>query len=77
MPIILRKDGYKFFFYSDEHPPVHIHVKKGGAKAKIVLEPIISIDYNHGFKPKEIKLIVNIILENYQLFINTWHETFS
>jgi len=33
MPVILRVEGFKFFFYSNEGvppEPTHIHVRKGG-----------------------------------------------
>ena len=40
MPTVLLKDGFRFFFYSDEgSEPAHIHVKKGDAEGKIWLEP--------------------------------------
>ena len=28
MPTVLRIDGYRFFFFSDEHTPEHIHIEK-------------------------------------------------
>ncbi|HAE38807.1 MAG TPA: hypothetical protein DCG57_09235 [Candidatus Riflebacteria bacterium] len=31
MPVIFEKDGYKFFFYSNEHDPVHVHVRRMAA----------------------------------------------
>jgi len=34
MPTILRIDGYRFFFFSDEHLPTHIHIEKGDGYAK-------------------------------------------
>jgi hypothetical protein len=30
MPKVFEKDGYKFFFYSNEHRPIHIHVRYAG-----------------------------------------------
>ncbi|HTA94655.1 MAG TPA: DUF4160 domain-containing protein, partial [Verrucomicrobiae bacterium] len=30
MPTIFEKDGFKFFFYSNEHRPIHVHVRYGG-----------------------------------------------
>ena len=29
MPTVLRIEGFRFFFFSDEHDPSHIHVEKG------------------------------------------------
>ena len=38
MPTILFLFGLRFFFYSDEHLPMHVHVKNGDGKAKIIIE---------------------------------------
>jgi hypothetical protein len=35
MPTLLLQDGFKFFFYANEHEPKHVHVMKGGDFAKI------------------------------------------
>ena len=35
MPTLLIHDGDKFFFYGNEHMPVHIHVEKGNGYARI------------------------------------------
>jgi len=37
MPTLLLKNGFKFFFYANEHEPMHIHVCKGGNFVKIEL----------------------------------------
>lgn len=37
MPTLLKINGFKFFFYSNEHEPKHIHVLKGEDFAKINL----------------------------------------
>lgn len=38
MPTLLYVNGLKFFFYSNEHEPKHIHITKNEAFAKINLE---------------------------------------
>lgn len=40
MPKIYEYIGYVFFFYSNEHLPVHCHVKKGDREIKIELKYI-------------------------------------
>lgn len=40
MPTLLIKNGFKFFFYANEHEPKHIHVTKGGDFAKIELQTL-------------------------------------
>lgn len=37
MPVVFRRDGFRFFFYSNEgdpREPIHVHVRKGDADAK-------------------------------------------
>lgn len=41
MPTLMISFGMRFFFYMDEHQPIHVHVDGNGKKAKIVLEPTV------------------------------------
>jgi len=38
MPNIFEKDGYRFFFYSNDHRPIHVHVRRGGGEAVFNVE---------------------------------------
>jgi hypothetical protein len=41
MPTVLRWDGYRFYFFSNErNEPPHMHVDKGGRSAKFWLLPV-------------------------------------
>ena len=55
MPTLLTIFGIRFYFYLDEHLPIHVHISCGGKKAKVVLEPEIEVVYNHGLKEQEMK----------------------
>ena len=55
MPTLLIIFGMRFFFYLDEHAPIHVHIERSGKKAKIDLYPDIKLVYNHGLKEQEIK----------------------
>jgi hypothetical protein len=49
MPTVLRWNGYRFYFFSNEgSEPPHIHVDKGGNSVKYWLEPV-SMARNFGF----------------------------
>ena len=50
MPTLLRIFGLRFFFYLDEHRPIHVHVEHAGKLAKIEIENEIVVIYNHGLK---------------------------
>jgi hypothetical protein len=39
MPRIFEKDGYQFFFYSNEHGPIHVYVRYGAGEAVFTMEP--------------------------------------
>ena len=42
MPTILRENGYRFYWYSNEgvYKRIHIHVERAGSKAKFWLHPL-------------------------------------
>jgi len=77
MPTVFRFFGMQFYFWSNEHEPVHVHVKKGRCLAKFVVEPKIELVDNKGFKPQELKLAENIIEENIDVIITTWKIYFN
>jgi hypothetical protein len=77
MPTILFINGYRFFFYLNEHEPIHIHVSKGDSDARIVLVPEIDITYCRGFKKNELKAIIEIIFTNYDKIIEEWQKAFD
>lgn len=70
MPTVLLKNGYRFYFYSEEgREPPHIHVAYGSARAKfwLISNSETELSTNIGFKTQEIKMAKKLILENYNL----------
>jgi hypothetical protein len=49
MPTIHLEKGFRFFFYSNEHLPKHIHVEGKGGELKIDLESL-KLSYVYNFK---------------------------
>ena len=76
MPTVLRKYGYRFFFYSNEHLPLHIHIEKDNKTAKFNLETLILVR-SRRFNASEIKEIRKLVEENTELFNNKWNEYFN
>lgn len=74
MPTILSAFGLRFFFYSDEHSPIHVHVESSDGRAKIELEPIVHVIKNEGMKPKDIKKALSLCETFQEEFIEKWHE---
>ncbi|MGN1245515.1 MAG: DUF4160 domain-containing protein, partial [Muribaculaceae bacterium] len=63
MPTIFIIFGYRFYFWSNEHNPIHVHVEKGDCEAKYHINPLELVE-NYGFKCNELKMIESIIEEN-------------
>jgi hypothetical protein len=64
MPTVLNLLGMRFFYWSREHQPIHVHVKKGDAEAKFVIESEIEMTENFGFKPHELAIAEEVIRDN-------------
>jgi hypothetical protein len=76
MPTVFFLEGFRFFFYSNEHLPKHIHIEKAEKTAKFNLEDVALIK-SSGFNAPELKQIRNLVEENKQLLIQKWDEFFS
>lgn len=63
MHTVLFLFGLRFFFYSDEHLPMHVHVKNG--------------DENNGLKPADLKKAVDAVKQYKDDFIKAWNEYFD
>jgi len=66
MPTLLNQDGFKFFFYANEHEPMHIHIMRSDGFAKIELEDL-KVVQNY-LKPKDLKHALAIVKENREDF---------
>ena len=76
MPTVLLKGGYRFFFYSKDHLPKHIHIERENKTAKFYLEPIELVRSSR-FNSKELKEIRNLVEQNIELFNKKWDEHFN
>ena len=76
MPTVFIFFGYRFYFYSNDHTPIHVHVSKGGSEARYEVEQIKLLE-NHGFKRQELSYIEGIIEENREVIIERWNEIFG
>ena len=76
MPTVLRIDGYRFFFFSDEHTPEHIHIEKGDSYARIEIESLKVTD-TYNLNSKELKKLVSLVSKNKDKLKGTWNEYFK
>ena len=77
MPTLLRIFGLRFFFYLDEHRPIHVHVEYGGKIAKINLEPEVVVVYNHGLKEHDLRTAVETCKIYKSNFVEEWNKRFD
>jgi hypothetical protein len=76
MPELFRFFGIRFFFFSNEHLPIHIHIKNADGDAKYEINPIRLIE-NNGMKNKDLKLAESIIEENQDIIEQKRKEYFK
>ena len=46
----LDREGFKYFFYSNEHMPEHVHVKNGSGKARFDISDGVQLVESKGMK---------------------------
>ncbi len=74
MPKMFEKDGYQFFFYSNEHRSIHVHVRRGGGEAVFEVENGVVLLESQGLKVRELSKAEALAEENRELIIRKWHE---
>ncbi len=79
MPVVFRRDGFRFFFYSNEgnpREPVHVHVRKGNGMAKFWIAPV-ALDASDGFDARTLRELTRMIEAEAALIERTWHDYFG
>ena len=77
MPTVLRWNGYRFYFFSNEGTePPHIHIDKGGSTAKFWLEPV-ALARNIGFSQAVLGILEAKVIEERANFLEAWNEYFG
>ncbi|MEA3330323.1 MAG: DUF4160 domain-containing protein [Campylobacterota bacterium] len=76
MPTILKIDGYRFFFFSDEHNPEHIHIEKADSYARIEIGSLKVTD-SYNLNSKELKKLLRLVEENKNKLQGAWDAYFK
>lgn len=77
MPTVFTQDGYRFFFYSNDHTPIHVHVQYGGGEAVFEVEGEVVLRESVGLKTKELSRAEDLAIQKQELIIRKWHEHFN
>ena len=73
MPTIFEIFGLRFFFFANEHEPIHVHVVKGDDSAKIAIKPKVELVFNHGLKAKDLKRALQLAEMYKDDIIEKWY----
>ena len=74
MPTIFEQDGYRFFFYSNDHRPIHVHVRYGGGEAVFNDQDAVELRESIGLKTGELTRAQELAEARRQLIVDKWHE---
>jgi len=80
MPTVLRWNGYRFFFFSNEGDPIepaHVHVRKDRNVAKFWLEPRVALSESYGMSSQELNKLQKVVENNAKLLKKTWYKYFG
>lgn len=74
-PTLLVENGFKFFFYANEHLPRHIHVVKGDDYATIDLASLTVRE--SCMKRSDLKTAMTLVAAHREQFGRKWDEFFK
>ncbi|MGH9380220.1 MAG: DUF4160 domain-containing protein [Thermoanaerobaculia bacterium] len=74
VPVVFTKEGFRFFFYSNEHRPIHLHVPKGGGEAVITVEGDVELRESVGLEVQELRRAQDLAREHRDPVVRKWHE---
>ena len=78
MPNLLTIFGLRFFFYSREREPVHVHVESKEGLAKFEIQGgLVKLVESKGMKHNDLKLAESIVEENKEHFEKEWVRFFK
>jgi len=74
MPKVFEIDGFRFFFYSNDHEPIHVHVRHGGGEAVFDVEGDVELRESNNMKLSELAKARQLAVEHRALIVEKWHE---
>jgi hypothetical protein len=78
-PVVFQLQGIQFHFFANEgtpREPIHIHASRAGARAKVWLQPDVSIAWSKGYDRREQTAIIRIVRQRRAEIENAWTEFF-
>ncbi|MCC6847127.1 MAG: DUF4160 domain-containing protein [Deltaproteobacteria bacterium] len=76
-PTVLRRGGFRFYFFSREETRMHVHVHHADGEAKFWLEPRLELAENHGLSPQRLARARRLVEENENEIRRAWKSHFN
>jgi hypothetical protein len=73
----LIRTAIGFSFYSNDHRPIHVHVRYGSGEAVFDVEGAVELRESQGLKARELTKAEELATQNRELIIKRWHEHFD
>ncbi|MGI8882915.1 MAG: DUF4160 domain-containing protein [Pyrinomonadaceae bacterium] len=80
MPTVLRINGFEFKVYTDDHEPMHVHVRYQGREAVIYLgseNERVALRENRGLNRPTVNRALRIAAEHQMFLIESWREIYG
>ncbi|MBA2736856.1 MAG: DUF4160 domain-containing protein [Pyrinomonadaceae bacterium] len=80
MPTVLRKNGFEFKVYTDDHEPMHVHARYQGREAVIYLgneNERVALRENRGLNRILVNRALRIAAEHQLFLIESWREIYG
>ena len=74
---MLRRNGFRFFFFSREEVRVHVHVYHEEGEAKFWLEPTIELAQNYGLSRRRVTAALTLIRRHEDEIRIAWEDHFG
>lgn len=74
MPTLFIAFGLRFFFWTREHTPIHVHVENADGVAKFEVYPEVVLKSNNGIKKKDLRIAQRLVEESKDVIIERWKE---
>jgi len=77
MPTVFEQEGFRFFFYSNDHAPIHVHVRYAGGEAVFIVTESVELRESSGLKVRDLKRAQELAEEHRTVIVSKWHEFFD
>ena len=80
MPTVLRESGFQVVIWTDDHLPMHVHVKYQGRQALINLgseTENVFLRENRGLNRSQLRQALEIVGRNQIFLIAKWREIYG